>query len=88
MGLVFISFEQSNDVFIAHKDDYTLEQCIMGNTYVLVCSLPVNSKEDCVCVKEKRGHGKGEEKRKKNLTINKSGETFTPVSLYVRATGA
>lgn len=48
---------------IAHKDDYTLEQCIMGNTYVLVCSLPVNSEEDCVLEGEERtrtGSGKEE----------------------------
>lgn len=70
MDLVFISFEQSNDVFIAHEDDYTLEQYIMGNTYGLVCSLPVNSEEDCVAGEKGTGKGRGKnENEPYNLQI-------------------
>lgn len=54
MDMVFISYEYSNSVFLANEHDYTLEQHNMGNTFILVCSLPVNSEEDYVC-ERKRG---------------------------------
>lgn len=41
----------------AQKDDYTLERYVMGNTFIVVCSLPVNPQEDCVRV-EKGGREK------------------------------
>lgn len=82
MGLVFIFFQQSNGVFIAHRDDYTLEQCIMGNTYILVCSLPANWEEDHVLGGGREGWvaQKGREKEENELTAYKSGETLTQVS--------
>lgn len=86
MDLVFISFEQCNDVFIAHEDDYTLEQCIMGNTYGLVCSLPVNSEEDCVEEGEERtGKGRGrDENEPYNLRIWGSIHTRVIIVKFVR----
>lgn len=82
MGLVFIFFQQSNGVFIAHRDDYTLEQCIMGNTYILVCSLPANWEEDRVLEGGRGGWvaQNGREKKENELTAYKSGETLTQVS--------
>lgn len=80
---MFIPFEKktknSNDVFIACEDDYTLEQCIMGNTYILVCSLPVNSGDDCVCVRKRDGRNRGK-RRTVSLQFYRSGETLTLVS--------
>lgn len=86
MDLVFIPFEQSNDDFIAHEDDYTLEQCIMGNTYGLVCSLPVNSEEDCVEEGEERtGKGRGrDENEPYNLRIWGSIHTRVIIVKFVR----
>lgn len=50
----------------------------MGNTFILVCSLPVNSDEDCVYEKERENERQGKGEKKENeLTIYKSGEMFT-----------